>query len=223
MKNIRMNQRTLIVGDIHGCYEELVELLNKVNYDPLGDRLILVGDVINKGPETLKVLELLLSLPCEMIKGNHEVGFSRFCREQAFSNSTSFGKLKLKLEEDLEFWLSWIESWPSFIEEDDFLVVHGGIVPGRHPRDTPLSQLVCIRTWDGVGEQLNETFHPPWYDFYIEEKLVVYGHWAAQGLNIRKNTIGIDTGCVWGGSLTVLSLPERQVYQVVAKKAYVQI
>ena len=80
-----------------------------------------------------------------------------------------------------------------------------------------------IRTWDGKGEDVNNKSHPPWHSFYKKKKLVIYGHWAEQGLREGKNTIGLDSGCVYGGKLSGVFLPERRIEQTPALKNYVSL
>ena len=67
------------------------------------------------------------------------------------------------------------------------------------------------------------TMTPPWFDFYTDDKLVVFGHWAAQEGVVRENAIGLDTGCVYGKKLTALVLPERELVSVKARKQYCEI
>ena len=211
-------KRTLIVGDIHGCFDELKELLEKVSYSKPSDRLIFVGDLINKGPKSMDVLNWVKASGAEVILGNHELGFLNYLKNPD-SKFKVFTKLVKEMKGEEKEWGKWMSSFPLYIEED-FIVVHGGIVPGMELKDSPDYLLTRIRSWDGVGEDLYNDNDPPWYDFYEGEKLVVYGHWAGQGLNIRENTIGIDTGCCWGRKLSLLHLETREIHQVQAKEAY---
>ena len=77
-----------------------------------------------------------------------------------------------------------------------------------------------IRTWDEKGEDIKSDFNPAWYSYYKNKKTVIYGHWANQGLNVRENTIGLDTGCVYGYKLSGVLFPERKILQVSALKTY---
>ena len=104
-----------------------------------------------------------------------------------------------------------------YVEDEDFLVVHG-LKPGFHPSQTGARILTKIRTWDGLGEELKDMDNPAWHDFYQDEKVVIYGHWAYQGLHLTKNTIGLDSGCVYGNQLSGVMLPEREIIQVQAKE-----
>lgn len=214
-------KRTLIVGDVHGCFDELMELLEKVTYNKSNDRLIFVGDLINKGPSSLKVLEWVKEDGCEVLMGNHELGFVHYV-ENPNPDFTAFVKLEEQMGESFNKWGEWMKELPLYIDED-FIVVHGGVVPGFSLDNTPAHLITRIRTWDGCGENMNNKENPAWYDLYSENKLVVYGHWAAQGLRVEENTIGLDSGCCWGGKLSLLHLETREVFQVDAKKAYTEI
>lgn len=189
--------RTIIVGDIHGCLREFELLLEKVQFQVGVDRLILVGDLINKGPHSLGVLQKAYDLRAQVVIGNHEL---------ALLTGHSAARFPREL-------MAWIKTWPAFIEEKDFIVVHGGIVPGQELSQTPIEQLSKIRLWD----------EKPWFEFYHEQKLVVFGHWAAKGLVWRDNVIGLDTGCVYGKQLSCVVLPGRQLVQVNALNQYAPI
>lgn len=214
------HKRTLIIGDVHGCYDELELLIQKMDFDPIDDDLIFVGDVINRGPKSLDVLKFIASHKCRVIKGNHEIAFIRYAKSGIIKKDSSFNTILNEMGDEKEKWLEWIDSWPLFIEEENFIVVHGGLCPGFHPKNTSADILTRIRTWDGKGENLNNLSNPPWDHFYHGEKLIVFGHWSQRGLVVKENIIGLDSGCVWGGSLTGVELPQRKIYQVKAKKAY---
>lgn len=211
-------KRTLIVGDIHGCYEEFMQLLKKASYDEKTDRLILVGDLINKGPSSLKTLEWVANEGCEVVLGNHELGFLNYI-ENPNPKFEVFRKLVSEMGDSLEEWVQWFKKIPLYIEED-FIVVHAGIVPGYKLEETPAHLLTRIRTWDGHGEDLNSKMNPAWHELYEGEKVVIYGHWAGQGLRVEDKTIGLDSGCCWGGKLSLLHLETRDVFQVDAKETY---
>ena len=212
-------KKTFIVGDTHGCFKEFLTLLKAVDYSPKTHRLILVGDIINRGPLSLEMLEWVRTKGVEMVRGNHEQAFIQGIRNNSLL-SPALKKLKKDMKKDLNQWLDWLEALPFYIEDEDFLVVHAGLVPQEHPQYSDPHLLMNIRTWDGQGEDLKSEFNPAWYSCYKGEKTVIYGHWANQGLKIRKNTIGLDTGCVYGHKLSGVLLPERKIFQVSAQKNY---
>lgn len=211
-------KRTIIIGDIHGCLRELESLLLKVNFNQETDRLISVGDLINKGPYSADVLRLWRHLKAEVVIGNHELSFLRNRHHQ--EKRDWHKKLILELGHESEEYLDWLQTWPAYLESHDFIVVHGGIVPNMPLQETPREWLTSIRTWDGRGDDLNNPNHPAWYGLYEGNKLVVYGHWAAQGLKIKRKTIGLDSGCCYGRQLSALILPERKIIQQTAYDTY---
>ncbi|MGK5091958.1 metallophosphoesterase [Deltaproteobacteria bacterium TL4] len=215
-----MEKRTLIVGDVHGCLRELKDLLEKLKYRKDQDSLIFIGDLINKGPCSLEVIKTVRDLKAQVILGNHEWGFLKYLKDGSYAKD-GFPKVEAALGDELPYWKAWFEQFPRYLETSDYLVVHAGFVPGIHPTCTSSRILTTIRTWDGAGNDLNNPVKDPaWYELYHEKKLVIFGHWAKQGLILRPNAIGLDTGCVYGGELSALVLPERTIVQVPAYQIY---
>jgi predicted phosphodiesterase len=214
--------RTLFIGDVHGCIEELKELLVKVSYDNTTDRLIYLGDILNKGPKSADVLRFIRKQNVECILGNNEVGFLEIVRNGGYEDSSIYDVIS-DLGGELDDYCQWIEKFPTYIEEDDFIAVHAGIDPTKSVSESSVRIRTTIRTWDGEGKNLNNQNDPKWYELYTGEKVIVYGHYAAQKLQVRDKTIGLDSGCVFGGELTCLIWPSREIVQVKAKKKYLQI
>ena len=205
--------RVFIVGDVHGCFDEFMMLLRKAKYHSKHHRLILLGDLINKGPDSFKMLSWVRSQKVEALMGNHELKFIKAIESNLFLPLV-LDRLKKNMGAKLDDWLNWMKKWPAYIEEESFLAVHGGLVPGEHPSQSRKEYLLNIRYWDKKGKNMKDPTYPAWHDLYTGSKLVVYAHWAQQGLQIKNNSIGLDTGCVYGGHLTGLWLPERAVVQV---------
>ena len=226
----KINKIPFFVGDIHGCYEEFLSLLEKAQYSPQKHRLILVGDVINRGPFSFEMLKWIKSNKVEVVLGNHEFVFLKEVKKGVLRDS--FKTLKEQMAGDFSSWVKWIQTWPLYIEEEDFIVIHAGLVPGEHPSASNPNYLLHIRNWDAVKGipvvrakdkkqiEIQDKSFLPWYEFYKGKKTVIYGHWAMQGLMLRENTIGLDTGCVYGEHLSGIFLPERKIVQVKAKQAY---
>jgi diadenosine tetraphosphatase ApaH/serine/threonine PP2A family protein phosphatase len=212
-------KRTIVVGDVHGCVDELKELIAKLQINPREDHLIFVGDLVNKGPFSFEVLQYVQTLNAVVVKGNHEARFIHYLDRPGIEIPT-FAELAAKLGDKLQDWKRWMEQLPLYYETDDCLVVHAGIVPGRPISQTSEEFLTTIRTWDGIGKNLNNPADPAWYDLYTGEKLIVFGHWSVRGLVQRPNVIGLDTGCVYGKQLSAVILPTREIVQVNAKRVY---
>lgn len=213
------SKKVFIVGDVHGCFQEFLELLNKLNYKTETHRLILTGDIINRGPFSFKMLKWVKDNQIEMVRGNHEQAFLS-CVEKNNWPFPLLKQLKEEMKGELAFWVKWLSNLPFYIEEKDFLVVHAGLIPQKNIQNSDPYLLMNIRTWDGQGKDIKNEKNPAWYNFYKSKKLVVYGHWAKQGLKIRDNTIGLDSACVYGNKLSGLLLPEKRIFQVPARKNY---
>ncbi len=212
-------KRKILIGDVHGCFEELKLLLKKIDYIALQDELIFLGDLINKGPHSVEVLQFVKEGGHRTILGNHELGFLRAIDNEKYMVK-GFLKLKDELGPRCEEYVEWIRALPLYIEDDDFIAIHGGLEPEVRLENQDPRIATRIRTWDGSGEDMNDESNPAWYEFYKDKKLVVFGHWAARGLIVRDNAIGLDTGCVWGGELSCLILPEKKIESIRALKMY---
>lgn len=148
---------------------------------------------------------------------------SAFWMDERHRHAKYIENLRRDFRNDLDAFTADVLRWPLWIEENGLMLVHAGLVPGLHPSQTDPWMLVTIRTWDGLGCDLFNENHPPWFDFYDGRDLVVFGHWAALGGLVREHVIGLDTGCVYGGMLSCLILPERRFVRVKAREAYCAI
>lgn len=209
------------MGDVHGCRDELAELLGK--FGPTrGDVVVAVGDLVNKGPDSAGVLDLVRSEGVRCVLGNHDARLLRVAGtplseldEKALRFSRSIGPRIHELAQD-------IRTWPLWLDLGELLVVHAGLEPGKSRLEqmSP-SILITIRTWDGTGECLDRAEDPPWYECMRWPVPVVFGHWAMRGLVDRPDVKGLDTGCVYGRRLTGWCPEEERFYQVQARREYV--
>ena len=209
-----MGKRTIIFGDIHGCLAEWQELLAKVSATS-EDQLISIGDLVCKGPSTKNTLDLAMSLPnFQCVMGNHEWSLlKRWKKGTLEKSSNSYQKKAIKeLSDNLDHYMNYIDQFPFYLKFPDFNVVHAGLRPDIALKDQKKSDLMTLRTVPPDKK--------PWYEYYDKPKLIVHGHWAVQGLVVRDNVIGLDTGCVYGKKLTAVILPEREIVSVNAKKVY---
>jgi serine/threonine protein phosphatase 1 len=109
--------------------------------------------------------------------------------------------------------MDFLRTRPLHIEGEGFLAVHAGIDPRVHKLHLQSAHdLMTIRVPHGMDV--------PWYEAYTDERLIVFGHWARKEAVIRPNAIGLDTGCVYGGKLTAMILPERRLVSVPAERSY---
>ena len=179
--------------------------------------------MINKGPSSGKVLEFIHSIPCEALMGNHEWGLLKYVDQKKKKEglvNIRFNDMLNQMGDKKAFYLDWLRNLPPYIEGPDFLAVHGGLVPGVPLSKQKVSIMTKIRTWGGDENDLDNPKDPPWFELYTGSKLVIYGHWAMMGLTVREKTIGLDSACVWGGALSALILPSKEIVQVKAQRAY---
>lgn len=214
--------RTIIIGDVHGCIDELLHLL-KVVSPKKKDRIIFIGDLINKGPKSLAVWRLFRELGAEAVLGNHELAVLEAARGRR-PKSSILERTATEFGDEFDAFVKDISRWPLFIKEKKFLAVHAGKVPNKRLKDSSAFELCNIRTWDGKGQNLQQSSNPPWYTAVDYDRLIVFGHWAAkQGVFDIPGFCGLDTGCVYGHRLSALVLPQREVLSVKARKKYCQI
>ncbi len=200
--------RRIFVGDIQGCLQQLEELLAQCSFRPGVDVLHPVGDLVNKGPDSLGVLTLLRDYDAQPVLGNHDIAWLQRRRIE---------------DRKLERWLA---QQPVVRVQDDLIVVHAGL----HPKwtEAQLADLdeaqvtfaTTVRYCDADGNRPETDWPPPkspfrpWDDFYRGTKRVVFGHWARRGLVRTERVVVLDTGCVFGGRLSAWIAEEDRVVQV---------
>ncbi|MSR77202.1 MAG: hypothetical protein EXS63_03100 [Candidatus Omnitrophica bacterium] len=206
-------KRTIIFGDIHGCIREWKRLLRKLKVTDQ-DRLICVGDLIAKGPSSSKVLDLAMSLPnLTCILGNHELRFLLCWKAGKKPDIKSHDRATVReMGRRFKTYMKWISRCPLYVQGPNWIVVHAGLKPRVALKKQTRIDLATLRTL-GIEEK-------PWYHFYHGRKTVVFGHWVRRKPLVRKNVIGLDTGCVYGGRLSALILPSRKIVSVKAAMVY---
>ena len=212
-----MGARTIVVGDLHGCYDELLDLLDKVSFGS-EDRLICVGDLITKGPKNREVLDRFMTDPqFTSVIGNHDLALRRRWNGEKFKLKASQKPTHKELKKDKERYVPFLNSLPFTIDLGSHLVVHAGLRPGLEFHSQTTEDMTELRS---LGEDRASRKGTPWYDVYDGEKIVLFGHWPSQEPRRGNKAIGLDTGCVYGGQLTayivetgeLTSVPARQVY-----------
>jgi len=217
-----MTGRLIAIGDIHGCHHEFAELLDRLELVE-GDRLVLLGDLVNRGPDSCRVIDLAREHGAVSLLGNHELrllkyrrtGDRKYLKEQDEETS---GRLRP------EDW-TYLEAMPLTHEEPDLntVFVHGGFLPGEPWQRQPAEVVTRIQSVDRDGrprKRAEVPDAPAWADLWGGPPFVVYGHTPRPEVYKLKWSIGIDTGCVMGGSLTAYLLPERRLVQVKGRQRY---
>ena len=263
---------TYAIGDIQGSYNEFRRLLDLINFNAK-DKLWLVGDIVNRGPNSLLLLRFLRAMNDAVIAvlGNHDLhllvvaeGFAK-----AQPGDTLQGVLNAPDRDEL---LHWLRHQRLLHVSGDYVMVHAGLLPSwsvmqaanlaqeaesfLHNKDHEEFRKFCSHMYGNQPDQwsaslegyerirviinamtrmrvctydgrMDFTFkgrvedipidYLPWFDVpgrASKEATVICGHWSALSLQVKSNLIALDTGCMWGGSLTAIRLEDRRVFQV---------
>ena len=213
-----MMNRTIFIGDIHGCLDELNRLLEKISYNPDSDIIYSVGDFVNRGPDSRGVFLKLKGIGCRLVLGNHEYYFKQHIQKNNKKVIEHYQKIFTNIYDDF---VRYIFQIPLYIETDDFILVHAGIDPGKKLLSNQNAKiLTSVRTLNSLTGQIDQPDGQPWFKNYIGSKLIVFGHWAELEGVIQSNVIGLDTGCVYGKKLSALIVPGKEIISVEAKRIY---
>ena len=212
-----MGSRTIVIGDIHGCDDELEDMLTEIRFET-GDRLISVGDLITKGPKSREVLERFISEPrFSAVMGNHDLALRRKWNGEKVKLKNSQKPTNKELKRDKERYLSFLNSLPFMIDLGTHLVVHAGVRPGVAIHSQTTEDLTELRS---LGKDRTARDGTPWYDVYDGEKVVLFGHWPGPEPRRGKRAIGLDTGCVYGNELTAYIIETGEFKSVPARRRY---
>ncbi len=209
--------RTIVVGDIHGCFDELTDLIERLNPQP-DDRLIAVGDLITKGPKNREVLDLLISDPrWSSVVGNHDRKIRQKLRGEPVRLNKEQRATLNELQADQKYF-EFLRKLPFTIDLGSHLVVHAGVRPGVDIDKQMASDMTEIRTM-GIDPPRRRGI--PWYAVYRGPQTILFGHWPAQTPRRASHAIGLDTGCVYGGALTAFVIESGEFLWVPARQKYV--
>lgn len=229
--------RSVFIGDVHGCLEELDELLHLLDAPAQGDSLFFLGDLVDRGPESLGVVRRVQEIRAQCVLGNHESKYIRYGKQIAKGTANLDKDPRfLKIFNDMRSHMEWLDSLPVMLKTVILLpeqtktiyAVHGGFMPGV-PIDRQqkglLPYLRDIYESNGKPVHFNGTvqlgtFH--WADRW-DGPFTVYGHSVFEKVKRSPNALGIDTGCCFGGSLTAYIVDcdtlEESFISVEAKRA----
>ena len=261
---------TYIVGDIQGCYDELRQLLSLADFNPEIDELWAAGDLVARGPKSLKTLRYLKKIGAKVILGNHDLHLL----------ATAIGVYPVKAKDktapilkadDKRELLTWLRKQPLLLEHPEykFIMVHAGVLPawtiekakslakeieqqlagkeyktllknmyGNHPTawNDSLSGIERTRfiinaftrmrycTLSGelefqhklAPEQINNNQLKPWFDITrTHNQPILFGHWAALLGDVEQDDLyALDTGCVWGNSLSMIRWQDKKIFSL---------
>ena len=209
--------RTIVIGDIHGCFDELTDLLKLVDLQ-VDDRVIAVGDLITKGPKDREVLNLFITDDrFSSVIGNHDRKIRQYLRGEAGPLTGQQRQTIEQLKDDPERYSEYLRALPYTIDLANHLVVHAGIRPGVPLSEQMASDLTEIRTMGADPTQRRGT---PWHEVYRGPKTILFGHWPKKKPKRAPFAIGLDTGCVYGGHLTAYIIESDQFVSVPARDVY---
>ncbi|MDY7101234.1 MAG: polynucleotide kinase-phosphatase [Actinomycetota bacterium] len=230
-----------LIGDVHGCIDELATLLGELGYDvapdrtgahhPDGRRALFVGDLVDRGPSSAGVLRLAMGMvgagDAVCIPGNHEAKLLRALRDRSVKVSHGLAGTLAELDAEPPEWRAevaeFIDGLVSHLVLDDgrLVVAHAGLPEAMHLRTS-----AAVRSFALHGDTTGETdefglpVRYPWAEDYRGDASVVYGHTPVPEATWLNRTICVDTGCVFGGKLTALRYPERELVSVPAARTY---
>ena len=232
-----------IVGDVHGCLDELLELMGSLGYAvqkedcefsvtvPEGRKLAFVGDLVDRGPATNQVLRLAMTMvkagQAYCVPGNHDAKLLRALKGRDVKITHGLAEsLEQLAGESAEFRaevVRFLDGLVSHYVFDDgkLVVAHAGLKESMQGRGS-----AAVREFALYGETTGETddFGLPirynWAADYRGRAMVVYGHTPVPEPVWLNNTVNLDTGCVYGGRLTALRYPEREIVSVTARAIY---
>jgi len=236
-----------IIGDVHGCADELMELLRRLGYEvrlegtgaerraatsaPKGRRAFFVGDLVDRGPNAPDVVRIVMAMvaanQASAVIGNHDDRFLRWLKGNDVQISHGLERTveQFSAESDAfkQATRAFLEGLPSYAWLDDgrLVVAHAGLKKEMLGRNTKAVRRFCIygdisgeRDANGLPERFN------WAADYRGEALIVYGHTPVVEPAWQGNSVCIDTGAVFGGALTALRWPEKEIVAVPAHDTY---
>jgi protein phosphatase len=232
-----------VIGDVHGCYDELAELLGRLGYTVDADggsarhperrTAVFVGDLVDRGPATPAVLRLVMGMTAEgsglSVTGNHEAKLLRALRGRNVTVShglaESLAQLAAEPPEFTQRVAEFLDRLLGHLVFDDgkLVVAHAGLPEAMHGRAS-----AAVRAFALYGDTTGETdsyglpVRYPWAEDYRGRAMVVYGHTPVPEPAWVNGTICLDTGCVFGGKLTALRYPERELVSVQARTVHYQ-
>ncbi|CAM3596748.1 metallophosphoesterase [Pontibacter korlensis] len=236
-----------IIGDVHGCFEELVELLENLGYQiafdkdevkylvssPDSGKAVFVGDLVDRGPNSPEVLRLVMDMVEQKVAycvtGNHDDKLLRMLlgRNVQIRHGLELTKAQLEsydavFRERVKYFLANLPHH-LVLDEGRLVVAHAGLEERLHGRNTKGVRNLCLYgPTTGESDEKGLPVRLDWAADYCGKAIVVYGHTPVHEPIWRNNTINIDTGCVFGGSLTALTYPDHVITTVVSRHTYAE-
>ncbi len=235
-----------IIGDVHGCYDELVELLERLGYridaDPVADfgiavepphgrKAIFLGDLVDRGPKIPSVLRLVMRMVGDgtalSVQGNHDLKLIKALRGKTVQRKhgleDSLDQLAVEPMDFRAHVATFLAHLPSHyvLDAGGLVVAHAGLKEELQGRDSGKTrEFTLYGETTGEIDEFGLPVRLNWAADYRGEAMVVYGHSPVAEAKWQHHTIDIDTGCVFGGRLTALRYPERELVSVPARAVH---
>lgn len=234
-----------LIGDVHGCFDELLTLVRKLGYSvsldgdrwrvshPLGRKLVFVGDLVDRGPKVVEVLRLVMDATADgvalCVVGNHDDKLLRYLRGNrvtvAHGLAESIAQLDpqpLAFKERVMTYLAGLE-YHYVLDAGKLVVAHAGLKESMHGKLSRAHRTFAIfGDVSGEVDELGAPVRGDWGAEYNGSALVVHGHTPNLEPRWARETVNIDTGCVFGNKLTALRYPEREMVSVPAVRMHQQ-
>ena len=238
-----------IIGDVHGCADELIDLLGQLGYAaelsgtgderravttaPEGRRAFFVGDLVDRGPNSPDVLRVVMAMveagQALCVPGNHDAKFLRWLNGRNVTLTHGLGETVQQFESETDTFKGEVKAFinglvsHAWLEDGGLAIAHAGIKEEMMGRSSGAVRQFCL-----YGETSGETDEfglPVRYDWaadYRGRTAIIYGHTPVPEAEWFNNTLCIDTGCCFGGKLTALRWPEKEIVSVPARKQYAE-
>jgi serine/threonine protein phosphatase 1 len=214
-----MNSRTILIGDLHGCYDEAIDLLDAVAATS-SDRVIFLGDLVDRGPQPRECVELAMKHEC--ILGNHEEKHLQIRKKDEKGLVPDHVRTRRALSDEH---YEYFASLPTYIQLPEFgaAAIHAGAMPNMPvPAQDPyhLLHAQCINPPERKSYWPSKAppTHTFWTNHWKGPERLIFGHSVVDRPLITEHAVGIDTGCVFGLPLTALVLPDWQIVQVPSRQ-----
>lgn len=236
-----------IIGDVHGCFDELLNLLSKLNYsvqfDPASEfyrvshpdnhTAVFVGDLVDRGPNSPEVVRLVMNMATQgvafCVSGNHD---DKLYRKLMGRNVQVRHGLEITMEQLEHYSKRFIDQIRDFLgslphhillDEGRLVIAHAGLAGHLHGKHGKSIRDLCLYgPTTGAVDERGLPIRLDWAADYSGQAVVVYGHTPVHEPIWKNNTINIDTGCVFGGKLTALTYPDNILTTVDAYQTYAE-
>jgi serine/threonine protein phosphatase 1 len=211
---------THIIGDVHGCYRELCELLERLGPGS-EDRIVFVGDLVVRGPDNPSVVRLVADgalANVTVVLGNNEAKLRPvLAGDPRYATPVVLAAIEqLRSAGMLEETLALFDTFPLYVDLGSHAVTHAGVRPGRPLAEQSREDLLQIKTLDGTPDG------PLWWEQYYGPEVIVFGHHVVKTPRFLPHAVAIDTGCVYGGHLSAFTIETGRITSVRAADVYYQ-